>query len=202
MSATPPPGFGYFAIVHQVTGSTHTPTVTCGFQNGGSFTAAAANAALRAAMVSGTNFWDVANFSNAYLVQSTYVLVNIGGLLYTDTNVVPIAGTASIATPPINTAAIIQKRTGVAGRQYRGRMFMPPMNVAEGDVSIAGIIGGASFTNLGTYSTAFYGGLVAQAMTPYLLHEAPLVGAPPAPTIITSFAPTQLIGSYKKRIRS
>jgi len=203
MSATPPAGYGYFAITHSVSGATHFPTVTCGFLNTGFATAATLNTNLRAAMIASTNFWDAADMSAFYTMTSTYILLNTAGVLTTDLNVTPIIGTnVSLAPSPMNTAMIIRKNTAQAGRQFRGRMFMPPMNTSESNINQNGLLNGTAQSDLNIRSASFYAGLVANGLGPVLLHNPPLSGPTPSPTTIQSFTVTPLIGTIKRRIRT
>ena len=102
---------------------------------------------------------------------------------------------------PLNTAAVIRKNTGFAGRQYRGRMFMPPTRISESDVSVAGVISGTSLSASNSTWNTFYFNLGTQNLLPVIIHGAPLSGPTPVPTPITSFSTTPLIGTIKRRIR-
>lgn len=199
MSATPPPGYGIWAISISTTGSGHTSVVTCGFQNNNPYTASQSNSQLRSAMNATSSPWLSLGIATGFNVISTYVLINTGAGLYVDTNVTTINGARAGSPPSINVAEVVQKRTIYAGRQFRGRMFVPPFGVDEADISIAGVISTATARSVKW--TAFYNALVTNNIPPYLIHDAPKSGVTPPPTPITGFATTQLIGSIKRRIR-
>lgn len=201
MSSTPPPGYGLFAIHIATLGSTHDSVITCGFNNIGLVSAPTCNARLRTAMAAAGGPFIPAVMAGSFNVSSTYVLNNLAGILTTDTDITPITGTASLATPPINTAILVKKTTTVAGRQYRGRMFSPPINTIEANVGINGIITPSEVTSLTTKWQNLFAALVAQNLTPVLIHDPPLVGATPPPTTIQNFFISPLIGTIKRRIR-
>lgn len=202
MSTTPPPAFGYWAITIQTTGSGHLSVITCGFANPTPATASYANGLLRTSMGSTNNPFLAANMQIGFTVINTYVLINTGAGLYVDNNTATISGSAVSTAPPLNTALIVKKNTIFAGRQYRGRMMVPPFGVNEGDISIAGVIGGTTLSNNQTRWNNFYTSLVSNNLQPVLLHSPPKVGTTPAPTNISSFSITPLIGSIKRRIRN
>lgn len=200
-SAPPPPGYGYWAIRFQTVGSPHISEITCGFKVNSLDTAIQSNIRLRNAMAATGSPFLAPVMGSSFTILNTYVLSNLSGLLTADTDIAPIAGSLSIQNPSLNTALVIKKNTLYAGRQYRGRMMVPPMKLAETDVSVAGIISGSSLTsNQGNWNT-FYTALNSQLISPYLLHNPPLVGSTPPPTNIISFQVTPLIGTIKRRIR-
>ena len=186
MASTPPNGHGYAAISITTAGSPHTSVITFGFLNVLNVTATACNTALRTAMNTGTTPFIASQMFTGFTIVNTYVLVNTGGFLSVSNDPTAVGGTLSGSAPPLNTAAVIRKNTGFAGRQYRGRMFMPPTRISESDVSVAGVISGTSLSASNSTWNTFYFNLGTQNLLPVIIHGAPLSGPTPVPTPITS----------------
>jgi hypothetical protein len=114
-----------------------------------------------------------------------------------------VQGSASILTmAPPNVSYLVKKTTAFAGRQYRGRLYLP--FVPTNELSEAGTFIGATATRLttamvnlfaapGTGSTTGVTGWV-------LLHRETPAGAAPAPTPITSFQPTFTVATQRRRL--
>lgn len=198
---TPIPGNANLAISFSCVGSPHISVITLNTTVGSATTASGVNTALRNAMAGAGSALRAVSMSTAFAVVNTYVLANFGGLLFVDNNPTVITGTATLNPPPLNTAVIIRKNTAVAGRQYRGRMFVPPLGVDEASISAAGIITPTQVTAISLAWESFRVALVGQGLTPYLTHSPPLAGPTPPDTLIQSFSCTPLIGSIKRRIR-
>ena len=198
---TPPSGYGEWAATIQTVGAPHLSVVTCGFKFTGIPSAASLNAGLRNAMQVTNSIFRPSVMGSQFSIVSTYVLQNLSGVLFSDLNISPLTGTATVASPPLNTAIIAQKKTALAGRQYRGRMMLPPLILAEANVDAAGTIFPATVTTINAALLAFYNAVVAAGLEPYLLHDTPKSGVTPAPTLINSFQCAQLIGTMKRRIR-
>lgn len=200
--ATIPTGFGQWAVTIQTVGSGHLSVITCGFVNTGSATALVNQTRLRLAMGTTGTPLRASNMGTAFSIVNTYVIVNNGGVLLVDNDPTVITGVVAVANPPLNTAIIVKKPTVQAGRQFRGRMFFPPMGTDEGQISVAGIVAPAEVTAQNARWLAFYNALVFNNIPPCLLHEPPLSGITPPPTGITGFPISNKIGTIKRRIRS
>lgn len=103
--------------------------------------------------------------------------------------------TAGLTMPP-NCAMLVQKRTGTGGRQGRGRMYEPPMTIAETTVDKLGVIQASIVTDRNTRWEAFRANIDGLGMGPYLFHEG--IGGP---LKITKIVLQSLIATQRRRLR-
>lgn len=104
-------------------------------------------------------------------------------------------GTAN-ATLPVNCSMLIQKRTGLAGRKYRGRMFYPTIGTGEEQVTPAGYLEAASVT---AYQAMFNALLTAWdtiGLDLVILHSGV-----ESPTPVTSLVVQPLLATQRTRMR-
>lgn len=163
------------------------------------------------------NFDDLADAWEANIVtpilsvDQTFVRMNVadsGGVVLS-VDRADVGGYAPAIAPP-NNAIIVEKRTGLSGRENRGRMYLPA--VAEGEVSNAGRLDPThrsgvdlDFANFQTALEAIDAG----EWFPYILHtkkwnggvEPADPGNAPAPTQITSWYTRPIIGTQRRRLR-
>lgn len=191
-----PDGYSSIAFTWNCTGTSRSIVNTWGCSNGALTTAAAINQVWRTQMVNtAARPYSGAVLSSAYTLVSQKCLSRIAGVLTSDeifTNVV-CSGTA--VPPPINTAVLVAKLTGLAGRKYRGRVFAPH-SIAETSVDAAGNFNAGTTASL---QTAYDNALIAltTAGNPaYLLHSD---GS--TPTQLIGALVTQRLGTIGRRIR-
>jgi hypothetical protein len=116
-----------------------------------------------------------------------------------------VGGVASDPEPP-NTAAIIRKRTDLAGRRGRGRMYVPGWVNATATTA-NGLTTAGELTRLQNAANAWYADLIAAGSGgessgfPYVLHRSEGEGPEPAPTPITSFQVDQRQATQRRRLR-
>lgn len=189
MSARIPPGFA--DIIHHF---------TCPGQSGDVITTMG---------VSGTDLNDPANHST-YAVAASELMGNLNNAVDMvsldfvigqdgpDDEVISFAmsasGLASGAMTPVNSAFLLQKRTGFGGRRNRGRMYLP--GVSEGAVGDDGTVdfgvsGGIS-TNVDSWEAGLPGDWAF-----VLLHQV----APFTPSLITTINVGTKIASQRGRLR-
>lgn len=143
--------------------------------------------------------------SNAYtLVRATAYVGNDGpGPLVYDSSLTGVTGANTGNPLPQNCAWLMRKRTDLAGRRGRGRMYIP--GVMESEVSPTGVIDTTTVTGLQAAADDFYDRLttgVDQAATPpVVLHRSEGIGEEPAPTPITSFTVDSVIATQRRRLR-
>lgn len=78
------------------------------------------------------------NWYDQWTFQGTRLEVQAGAIAET---LIPLAGDGGAAgTLPQNCSLIVKKITGVAGRAFRGRCYVPPISLAEVDVNNVGMI--------------------------------------------------------------
>lgn len=117
-----------------------------------------------------------------------------------DSDTAPDSFTRSGEFPPTSLSCIVRKVTNDLGRRGRGRMFIPGI-VSENEVGQDGSIAASRRTAINNLMDAWYENLAYNAtlssLQPVLFHSS----APTEPTIITSFAVSDLVGWIRGRIR-
>lgn len=98
------------------------------------------------------------------------VLINRGGSLLTGTGGADLSGTASRTSMPIGAAFVLRKRTGIAGRAYRGRCYLPAGFIAESAVDEAGNIDATVLGNYEANWNTFIGALGVADLNMVLVH--------------------------------
>lgn len=143
------------------------------------------------------------SFTDRYTVVKAHALYQDDDTLHEMEYPINLGGTGLWESPPTNCAVLVQKRTSVAGRNQRGRMYIPPTVVSEANVDTVGVI---ADTPLGVMNVAWaeqYLAMVDAEFLPYLLHggtKADPTHAPP-PTAITSFLVEPMIATQRRRLR-
>ena len=148
------------------------------------------------AAVDAGSFASPANMCSVYRMTGvTLYTAELGGSLVTEHNEIS-QGTASAAPLPSNCAVLVQKRTGVGGRQFRGRIFCPPFQSGESNISATGDHGG-TLAELQSEWGQFLAAIVGEAYSPVLFHTAE--GVPPTP--ITQLIVDGKIATQRRRLR-
>lgn len=125
-----------------------------------------------------------------------------GGVLQAGQKLVPITGTLAAATnlSPVFTTFVVSKNTLFAGRAYRGRMYVPFLNVNEAAVDFNGTILAANVTSNQTLWTGYIANINAGLLYfMYLLHVNPPVGPALPPTRVTSLTVRGVVGLQRRR---
>src|SRR5678815_6034022 len=91
----------------------------------------------------------------------------------------------------------VYKRQGLGGRRHRGRLFMPPFNLEEDQISNAGQLGTTYMASQVTKWGDVWDAWVAALLLPVLLHTDTATTA----TAITAFVPQSLAASQRRRMR-
>lgn len=142
--------------------------------------------------------------SSAYTFVGTtsiFGVVEEGDGLYE--NPENLAGTFGPSACPPNCAILVQKKTGLAGRKNRGRCFVPPFSVLEGDFDAAGRMTGAIATGVTGLYEAWRDEAETEGYAFHLLHQYDdeAIGTPPAPTPIINLAVSPLLATQRNRMR-
>lgn len=195
-----PPGYNVYSATFNVSGSTHNVTITCAATNGGLTLPTNMLAQWITAFTGSNRPFHTAQMATGYELVYQKLIANVGGTLLTADSVVKTIGAGTTTPPPMNTATLVNKVTGIAGRRYRGRMFSPPF-ISESNVDAAGTIAAGALSALQTLWNNAYTDLTVNAnpileLDPVLLHGN---GDPPTP--ITSFQVSQRIGTIGRRMR-
>ncbi len=197
-----PPGFGQAVYEISLTNDDEIMVVTMGHNLsawGGSFQDAAEDlfAAFKANMAP--------QLGNDYFAEGVTLYVGQDGgppLVFQSTGARQ-AGSSSMNTLPQNSAYLIRKRTGAAGRRGRGRIYLP--GVPEAAVSNTGVLVASQITAVQAAATGWFSELTAPtfglASPPVVLHRSEGIGVEPPPTVITSFSVAAQIATQRRRLR-
>lgn len=165
-------------------------TVTLGFENAGSLTAAAASAVAIAAWYDNVRPVQVDDLSGCV------ALVKLGPDATGPQASSSSSGTGGLTGNGLlpNTAILVQKVTALGGRRNRGRMYWPGLR--EEDVDSSGNIDGATTTAWSGAMGDLFADLTAGGMPPVVLHSD---GG--APTPITTFNVLSIAATQRNRLR-
>ena len=116
------------------------------------------------------------------------------------------AGTRVIDPAPPNVAHLVRKRTDLAGRRGRGRMYLPNGFVASDNLSPAGILTAGEITAvqtrvddwLATLEGSNPGTILAY---PTVLHRSEGEGVEPPPTRVLSLQLENKVATQRRRLR-
>lgn len=169
MALTPiPSGFGIATAQYVLNASGQILSTTFGFENGGSF-AAAANAGTIASI------WDAnlpaAGVADTATFVGVHVLQDIGGARTAASHLSNVAGTRTTDSPSPAVSVGVTKQTTFAGRKFRGRFYLPSVLLEESLVSDGGVISGGAVAALQSAMTTMLGDLVTANLTMSLLHH-------------------------------
>jgi hypothetical protein len=194
-----PPNYGLATMAWEAPGTTGVVTVTCGVRDPG----AVENPEAMASSISG--FWRNADSPAAdtnMRIGWTFLLVRLlyrfadGGLAsVTGGEIENGAMTGSDGLQPPYSPLVVPKRTSLAGKKYRGRMYPPLTYGGEASVDISGHI--ETVVALPTIRD-MYDNLFtlwqASVYPPYLLHSDATT-----PTPISSFGVQSVVATQRRR---
>lgn len=111
----------------------------------------------------------------------------------------PLQGESTvIAFPPINCCILARKTTSFVGRSKRGRMYLPNLLVAEGEIDNMGVIISGTVVVLNSLVGVAFDGMVGSNGQPAVLHSAALED----PTVISSMPVQSQMATQRRRMRS
>lgn len=143
-----------------------------------------------------TETWGAVGRSASYTFRGVYLRVGQDGgppvVVQVDSLSV---GTGSQVPPPQNCALLVKKQTASGGRANRGRMYLPPYPIGEGDITANGVIADGQVTTLQGVINTWLNEVGAYVV----LHdsESPVT----TPTPITSFILDRVIATQRRRLR-
>lgn len=194
MALVIPVGFAQVAYRFTLAGDPEEMITTVGIDLDG--IAGLPSGAATAAMDAFAEGYSGAAWSTAWTVRGCTVYIGQdGGPPVIVEHVSDIVGVTTMATPPQNCAVLVRKQTGLGGRSGRGRMFIPPFALNEGNVTANGMLDPDFRSDTQTAVDAWMGEL-----NPVLLHDSATPGSP-APTPITSFVVDPRIATQRRRLR-
>lgn len=193
-----PNGYGQASFKFQNTSNPKLFVVTFGFKdNTGSGLANTAAGLWHSYFTATGRPFNVAKMSNEYaMVECAVTIMTLTGPIvgsYAPANV----GTVVTNSLPRNCAMLVRKNTSRGGRHGRGRMYVPPFNFDEANVSSAGAIAAGTLAPIQTlYADALTAAQAGQ-YPPYLLHESPSV----TPDAVTSIVCQGTLATQRTRMR-
>lgn len=144
-----------------------------------------------------------AQMGTVWTFEGCTMLYNEGGGVMVGVSAgTPTAGTVSAPQQMIvSSAALVQKRTARAGRHFRGRHYIPLLEVEEGSINAMGQIDSLQVTNLRSrmgITADFWADSVGWETV--LLHASEDIT--PGFTPITSFTVAAKTATQRRRLRS
>lgn len=122
---------------------------------------------------------------------------DLDGELSVFEHVQPITFVGGIqATPPVNVACLVRKRTPFAGASRRGRFYLPPFALEEAQISPQGVHSTAQYNALAARVDGWYSNMVSNDCQPVIHHAD---GSPS--TIVTSFQLDTRVATQRRRLR-
>lgn len=106
----------------------------------------------------------------------------------------------SVERPPANCALLVQKRTALAGRTNRGRMFIPGV-VTETTVQESGVIDNATVVALQAVAVAFLADIAATSRSMVILHSEETGPVLPVAPVVTQLVVQNILGTQRRRMR-
>lgn len=192
-----PSGFGLWNLEITHAGIAHKAITTLGFESDGSYAQADNDAVM-------TNWVTALRplHDNEVTYGRMVTLLNVGGSLQRFESSGTTTGSrgASTIAPPQNTW-LVRKVTGLAGRRYRGRMYIPFISIA--DVQQTGQLQTAAVTLLATACTSMFTNLIGAGVSVLslrLLHASSPLSATPSPTAITSLQAQNVCATQRRRL--
>lgn len=193
-----PLGFAQVKLIWTLTGDPEPMVVVFGVENVPTLTADEVANEVRSAWSTEV---PAAQLSSAYTFRGCEAQlgteVGEGGSVGVAT--VAVAGTGGLAPLPQNCALLAHKRTSLAGRKHRGRMFLPAGYLPEGAVSAVGVIDPANITGFGGLLTAFLANLATapNELPMHVFHSDS--GLPP--TAVTTLVMDPVVATQRTRLR-
>jgi len=108
---------------------------------------------------------------------------------------VSIAGTNNQPPPPPQVASLFTKVSGLAGRQNRGRMYLPALE--EGAIDNGGLYNASVFAVLGSRSDTFLTDMDTSGQAMHILHTSALIAATP----VIALEASRKVATQRRRLR-
>lgn len=191
-----PAGFSNGHIIYSLSSDPEEMTTAIGFSSAPG-TTPEEEADIFAASLSTGGIVLAAVMCNQYTYKGVRVeRMTSTGMLVTDA-VRSTVGTMAGGCLPSNCAHLVDKITGNGGRQFRGRMFFPPLFVVETAIDHMGNMAASSAGDLTSTFEMWRLAMVAGGIPPVLFHSNPAL----TPTLITGFRFQQQIATQRERMR-
>lgn len=198
-----PSGHGIVTWIFALSGSSHQFGFSHGVDVENAFSTDPQNVADDAADAFLTGYTAAAMY-NPWTFVLAHALLKQGSNLYSADSVHNTPGTGgSQPTNTANLAMIVQKKTILAGRKFRGRMYFPPFSIVDADVNNAGVIDSSVVSSLqgqvDDFRSAWEGKDSVEHLN--LLHTATIAEPAPDGTTVTDWTVEALCGTQRRRMR-
>lgn len=199
-----PAGFGNLQFRYALAGDEEEKTFSLGFRAAAGGTEAQLKAAADDLLADYTATFHGAPDPEAtmlapWIFVGSRVKTNVGGVMHEYETEVPIVGDAPGDPITVNTTLLVRKKTGLAGRTNRGRMFVPFYGTDESGLDVFGVMPPADqLIHQGLWDDFFALGTGAGLWIPVLLHAD---GSVEAPDDITSFQVMPKAATQRRRMR-
>lgn len=187
-----PVGYGSVALPITHEGQARSAFVTWGFQNSG---ALIGPVVIADAVMDALESTISVALDSSCTIGPAQVRVNIGGDELVGESTETQIGGSPDARPAPNTALLVQKRSGVAGRKNRGRFYWP-WSVNNDSIREDGSISPGTVSDFQDLFDTFLENLTTEGIPMRVLHNSAGV---PAPVIALSVSP--LVATQRRRLR-
>lgn len=191
-------GYGQVTFVFQPFGTSQNVVITHGFKNNsGADLPDDAAEDWRAVFTAAGRPFETSNIGTqwTFVRVDAVIMTSTGPLLGTAPH--GVTGTLAAEALPLNCSFLVAKSTSRGGRRGRGRLFVPPFSVAEGNIGPTGVIVGASLTAQQAKWTAARTAQAAGDYPPYLLHDTSEI----APDPVNLWTMQARIATQRTRLR-
>lgn len=108
-----------------------------------------------------------------------------------------VGGAGADVSLPNNCAFLVKKRTALAGPKNRGRFYLPPYHLSEGEVTRNGTLSSTLYADVQGRLNGWYANITANQCTPVVQHSDGSGSIP-----ITSFVLQTRIATQRRRMRN
>lgn len=201
-----PNGFGQVSVRIQTPAAGGPAFITWGIRSDLGDDASVITAAVRDAIDTAFNqalTW-AATFTDEYDPDQVNVLYrsSTGDLFSFVANLTISPGVAQDAESP-QVAVLVKKSTQFAGRQFRGRMFIPGIRQAavgdDGNLTVGAVNSVQTMVDAGADSLLQQH--ASRDVPMVLLHNEPLTGPTPVPSVIDNLFVESLVATQRRRLR-
>lgn len=138
--------------------------------------------------------------ANTWAMRQVNVRVNRGaGIELGVSTRAQIGGVSTDPGLPPNTVFLVQKKTALGGREFRGRMYLPGQS--EGIVTNLGFILSQYLAIAQGHADEFLANSITNDVRLVILHSSPQLGPVPAPTNVTSLKVAPVVATQRRRLR-
>jgi hypothetical protein len=190
-----PSGYGKATLIWDHTGDPLPYTIDFGYVDDGTKTAIQQATDISNAWV--TNYSAAANMTVGYTFRGVHTVLNRSGVLHEGDYLPNVVGTYNVSPPPQNVALLVQKLTGLAGRKYRGRAYLPPCYIDRAGVSDIGVVLAATRTTLNGRLALFLAALLTASNQMFILHSDGVT----IPTQVTALNLETVVATQRRRLR-